>query len=136
MSNESINAVAARIRAAMEKSRMSYGELSNKTGISKAMLQRYATGITGKIPINRVAIIAKALNVLPSYILGWEDDEQFLGENDEITFQPEYTMNDLTKDECELIDNYRNCDPFDQQTLRYIAEQGHQKALRVLNQKK
>lgn len=33
---------------------ISYGDLSDKTGIPKSALQRYATGQTEKIPIDRL----------------------------------------------------------------------------------
>ena len=43
------------------------------TGIPKSALQRYATGETEKIPINRLQIIAKALNVSAEYLMGWDE---------------------------------------------------------------
>lgn len=52
----------------------SYGELSKSTGIPKSALQRYATGETEKIPIDRIELIAKALHSSAEYLLGWVDD--------------------------------------------------------------
>lgn len=60
----------------MQKSKLSYGELSALTGISKSALQRYATGETGKIPPERIEAIARAANVSAAYLLGWADDPQ------------------------------------------------------------
>ncbi len=53
---------------------ISYGELSKITNIPKSALQRYATGETEKIPIERVKLIAKALGVSAEYILCWTDE--------------------------------------------------------------
>lgn len=51
---------------------LSYGELSDKTGISKSALQRYATGQTEKIPIDRLQAIARALGTTAAYLMGWD----------------------------------------------------------------
>lgn len=53
---------------------LSYGELSKLTGIPKSALQRYATGETEKIPIDRIETMAKALNSSATFIMGWEDE--------------------------------------------------------------
>ena len=50
----------------------SYGELSAITGIPKSALQRYATGETEKIPIDRLESIANALGTTSAYLLGKE----------------------------------------------------------------
>lgn len=59
----------------MSKLEMSYGDLSKLTKIPKSALQRYATGETKKIPIDRIEAIAKALECPVKYLLGWEDNE-------------------------------------------------------------
>lgn len=51
---------------------ISYGELSKRTGIPKSALQRYAIGETPKIPLDRIELIANALNVTPEYLMGWD----------------------------------------------------------------
>ena len=55
---------------------LSYQELSDLTGINKSTLQRYETGFIKKVPINQVQIIAKALNVTPGYLMGWENNKE------------------------------------------------------------
>ena len=52
----------------------SYGELSAITGIPKSALQRYATGETEKIPIDRLESIASALGTTSAYLLGKEEN--------------------------------------------------------------
>lgn len=54
---------------------ISYGELSERTGIPKSALQRYATGQTEKIPIDRLQIIATAIGTTPEYLMGWNTDD-------------------------------------------------------------
>lgn len=62
-----------RILKIIKEKNVSYGELSKLTAIPKSALQRYATGETPKIPLDRLEIIAKALNVSPAYLMGWEE---------------------------------------------------------------
>ena len=54
----------------------SYGELAKLTGIPKSAIQRYATGETGKIPMDRIELLAKVLNVTPEYLMGWESKKE------------------------------------------------------------
>lgn len=65
--------MAIKILDAMSKKNISYGELSAMTGIPKSALQRYATGATEKIPLPRVELIAKALDISAAYLMGWEE---------------------------------------------------------------
>lgn len=66
--------LSERILSLITKNDISYGDLSKLTNIPKSALQRYATGETEKIPINRIKAIANALNVSAAYIMGWEDN--------------------------------------------------------------
>ena len=68
-----MNEIAKRIYAAIADKNYSYGELAKITGIPKSALQRYATGETDKIPLNRLEQIAAALDVSAAYLMGWED---------------------------------------------------------------
>lgn len=73
-----MNERSRRILSAIENSKLSYGELSKITNIPKSALQRYATGETEKIPIDRIEKIAKATGVSSEYILGWEDEDDYM----------------------------------------------------------
>lgn len=68
-----MNEIARRMLLAMQEENLSYGELSTITGIPKSALFRYATGETGKVPIDRLQAIANALNVDAAYLMGWTD---------------------------------------------------------------
>lgn len=66
--------ISKRILDIILSKEISYGELSDKTGIPKSALQRYATGQTEKIPIDRLEIIARAIGTTAAYLMGWEDN--------------------------------------------------------------
>lgn len=65
--------ISKRILAILLNKEISYGELSERTNIPKSALQRYATGQTEKIPIDRLAKIANAIGTSAAYLMGWED---------------------------------------------------------------
>lgn len=63
-----------RISQAVSNSKLSYRELSKATGIPSSTLQRYASGQTEKIPIDKIEAIAKATKVSAAYLMGWEEN--------------------------------------------------------------
>lgn len=73
--------ISQRIIAAMRNADLSYGELSKITNIPKSALQRYATGATEKIPLDRIDAIAKATNVTSAFLLGWSFQSNHLIKN-------------------------------------------------------
>lgn len=70
-----MSTVSERLLCAIKEKDVSYGELSIATHIPKSAIQRYATGETEKIPIDRLEQLAKALGVSAAYLLGWEEAE-------------------------------------------------------------
>lgn len=64
-----------RIRSLIEQSGRSYQELEKLTGIKKSSLQRYASGVTTKIPLDVIEKLSIAFNVSQQYLMGWEEKE-------------------------------------------------------------
>jgi len=74
-----------KLYALIQSRGLSYGALAELTGIPKSAVQRYATGETAKIPLERIEALAKALGVPASQLMGWDspaapDDDQDLRE--------------------------------------------------------
>lgn len=69
-----MSAISAKILSFILEKDISYGELSERTGIPKSALQRYATGQTEKIPIDRLQLIANVLGTSAQFLMGWTDD--------------------------------------------------------------
>ena len=76
MTGKEINELSNRIRAKRIELNYSYLDLANITGISKSTLQRYETGFIKKIPIQQIKLLATALNISPSYLIGWEEENK------------------------------------------------------------
>ena len=65
-----------RIKLLIEQSGQSYQELEKRTGIKKSSLQRYASGVTTKIPLNVIEKLAVAFNVSQEYLMGWSENKK------------------------------------------------------------
>lgn len=66
--------VSERILNAINSKNISYGELSNMTGIPKTTLFKYATGETQKIPLSALTALSEALCISASYLACWSED--------------------------------------------------------------
>lgn len=76
---------AKRIHKLIEESGKTYQELEKLTGIKKSSLQRYASGVTGKIPLTAIESLASAFGVSEAYIM-WGQEKNLTTEFDsEIT---------------------------------------------------
>ena len=64
-----------RIKALVDSSDLSYQELEKLTGIKKSSLQRYASGVTSKIPLDVIEKLAIAFNVSQEYLMGWDEQK-------------------------------------------------------------
>ncbi len=62
-----------RIKALVDGSDLSYQELEKLTGVKKSSLQRYASGVTSKIPLDVIEKLANAFNVSQEYLMGWDE---------------------------------------------------------------
>ena len=65
-----------RIKALIEQSQRSYIELEKITGIKKSSLQRYASGVTTKIPLDVIEKLSVAFGVSQEYLMGWDDNSE------------------------------------------------------------
>ena len=63
--------IAERLEEAYEASKKSYSDLSAETGIPRSMIQRYVSGSTERIPIERLSKLCDALGLDVQELLGW-----------------------------------------------------------------
>lgn len=74
MEERETNEIIKRIKARRIRLNLSYQDLADKTGISKSTLQRYETGFIKNLPIDKLEILANALDTTPGYLMGWEKE--------------------------------------------------------------
>lgn len=103
-----VSDISKRLRECIEN-KHSYKELEKITGIPKSAIQRYASGTTEKIPMDRLGKLANALGVSTAYLMGWEPDE---------------AMKKMTVSASEekLLNGIRQLTPAQQETLLSLLE--------------
>lgn len=67
--------VGDRIRKHRELSCISQTDLAEKIGVSKQTLYKYEKNVITNIPSDKIEEIAKVLNVSESCLMGWENKE-------------------------------------------------------------
>lgn len=105
-----------RIKSLIEESRKSYQELEKITGIKKSSLQRYASGVTAKIPLDVIEKLSKAFNVSQEYLMGWDDGAKenspsvtALTEEEQMWLELFHKLTDETREVfVEIMDSFGN----------------------------
>lgn len=64
--------IGDRIRKTRQQQQKTLQWLATRTGTTRQTIQRYETGEISNIPSDKIEKIALALNVTPSYLMGWE----------------------------------------------------------------
>lgn len=112
-----------RLTETIRKSNLSFGDLAKMTGIPKSAVHRYASGETDKIPLDRMELLAKALNCDPAYLIGWVDSENYddfsAGKATEIFAEAILengkisdiiiSISKMTPDEIEVVEKFISC---------------------------
>lgn len=70
---EDVNNIIKRIKKRRLELEYSFQDLADKTNMSKSTLQRYETGAIRNLPLDKLEVLASALQTTPSYLMGWED---------------------------------------------------------------
>lgn len=63
-----------KIKELREKKGMTLEELGNKVGVGKSTVRKWETGMIANMRRDKISKLAKALNVEPSYLMGWDDN--------------------------------------------------------------
>lgn len=92
----------------IKKRRTSLGisqvSLADKVSISKQSLYKYENGIITHIPSDKISQIADALDITPSYLMGWDKEDD------------DTTINDR------MLTRYRELDDLDQAMVRRLLK--------------
>lgn len=71
-----------RLEELKEEKKLSYNDLARLTGISASNINRYVTNLKMKVPVDNVKKLARALDVEPAYLLGFQEREPFYERED------------------------------------------------------
>lgn len=67
--------VGERIKMFRKLAGMTQVELATHVGVGRAAINKYEKGVIENIPVKNIEYIAKALNVQPQTLMGWNDPE-------------------------------------------------------------
>ncbi len=101
--------IGKRIKTLREQKGISQTELAEKSKSSKQTIYKYENGIITNIPSDKIELIAKILDVTPSYLMGWEEEKKQIIYN---------SLENLPKDEKEVLSLYRELDIEDKAEIR------------------
>ena len=101
--------IGKRIKTLREQKGISQTELAEKSKSSKQTIYKYENGIITNIPSDKIELIAKILDVTPSYLMGWEEEKKQIIYN---------SLENLPKDEKEVLSLYRELDAEDKAEIR------------------
>lgn len=62
------------IKRLREEQNLTLEEVGKRTGTTKQTIKRYESGEISAIPYDRIISLAKCFKVTPSYLMGWEDE--------------------------------------------------------------
>ena len=102
-----------KIRTLREAAHLTQAELGARCGTTKQTIFKYETGVISNIPLDKIRLIADALNVDPAVLLGWVEPEA-AAENKKDAPAVSESVNNLV----ELISQLT---PENQETLAAVA---------------
>ncbi|PJI07058.1 MULTISPECIES: helix-turn-helix domain-containing protein [Clostridium] len=73
---------------------LTYEELGKMVGVGKSTVRKWETGMIENMRRDNIVALAKALNLSPSLIMGWETEEE------------DSSKKELDMDEAKLLSNY------------------------------
>ena len=85
-----------RLEMALDMSGMNARELARKTGLTESTISQYRSGVAKPRGTDRVYLLANALNVSPSWLIGFDTPAQ-PGENDAMNLFASLTADDQLK---------------------------------------
>lgn len=94
--------ISERLARAIQEKDISLRDLSDATGVSRSAIQRYTSGGTEKIPVDRLEKLAFVLGIDPAYFFGWDNERPAASPE-----APSVPADPLTPDEGELLGCYR-----------------------------
>jgi HTH-type transcriptional regulator, cell division transcriptional repressor len=103
MQENETNEVIKKIMKRREELGYSYQDLADRTGLNKSTLMRYEKGIIKNLSLDKLEIIAKALNISSAYLMGWEEEKKI---NPLETLAAHFDGEEFTKDDIDDIENF------------------------------
>lgn len=111
--------VGDRIKLRRKQLGISADLLAEKVGVSRSTVFRWEKGDIEKVPGDTLVPIAKALNVTPAYLMGWEE----LPDDSSLPFHiPSFSSSGFNPQEVQLINTFRTLNSLGQAEVLHFAQ--------------
>lgn len=111
--------IGQRIKERRKELDMTADELARRIGKNRATVYRYENGDIENLPIDVLKPIAKALDVAPQYLMGWNIDTEATSKKTEPTVDFLVTLGD---DEKYMVEVMSSLSPKSREELKQFAE--------------
>ena len=68
--------IGQRLKSRREELNLTQGYVAKRVGVAIQTIYKYENEIVTNIPLDRLELLASALNVSPAYLMGWEDKSE------------------------------------------------------------
>ncbi|MEB7779225.1 helix-turn-helix domain-containing protein [Mammaliicoccus fleurettii] len=93
-----------RLKESRKKRGLTLSELGNKINKTEATIQRYESGSIKNLKNDTIEQLADALNVSPSYLMGWDEEKPY--QPTTIAAHLDGEVDDLNEDEMQKVLEY------------------------------
>ena len=111
--------IGQRIKERRKELDMTADELGRRIGKNRATVYRYENGDIENLPIDVLKPIAKALDIAPQYLMGWNIDTEATSKKTEPTVDFLVTLGD---DEKYMVEVMSSLSPKSREELKQFAE--------------
>lgn len=67
--------MGAKMKMLRERKEMTLEEVGDMVGVGKSTVRKWETGAIANMGRDKIALVAHALDVSPSYLMGWDEEE-------------------------------------------------------------
>ncbi len=70
------NEISRKIKQLRQERNMTLEQVANIVGVGKSTVRKWETGMIVNMKRDKIALLAKALDTTPAYLMGWKENEQ------------------------------------------------------------
>lgn len=86
------NDLAKKIKQLRLEKDMTLEQVASVVGVGKSTVRKWETGMIANMKRDKIALLAKALDTTPSYLMGWGEDTTQTNSPDELVLTEGETM--------------------------------------------
>ena len=68
--------MAQRIKALRQEKGLTLEQVADVVGVGKSTVRKWETGMIANMKRDKIALLAKALDTTPAYLMGWKENEE------------------------------------------------------------